>query len=106
MLQFSIVFEPLCLYTTVNISSFHFNFQIEFNFLQVKYLSFLTFRFSDLIAQYILSDSMRDACEHFKQLVYYHGCCVDNKTKCLNLTSYLKKTIMFWYKILKDKLSR
>jgi len=61
---------------------------------------------SENVQQSIMSDSMTDACSAFKRLVNYHGCLIDKSSKCKNVTLYLHKTIMFWYKILKDKLSR
>uniref|UniRef100_H2Y4N9 RAD50-interacting protein 1 n=1 Tax=Ciona savignyi TaxID=51511 RepID=H2Y4N9_CIOSA len=58
------------------------------------------------VQQSILSDSMHDACLTFKTLVNHHTCLTDNQTKCRNLVTFLQETIMFWYKILKDKLTR
>uniref|UniRef100_H2Y4P0 Uncharacterized protein n=1 Tax=Ciona savignyi TaxID=51511 RepID=H2Y4P0_CIOSA len=49
---------------------------------------------------------MHDACLTFKTLVNHHTCLTDNQTKCRNLVTFLQETIMFWYKILKDKLTR
>jgi len=58
------------------------------------------------IQQCILSDSMYDACRTFRQLTRYSSDFMNHNTSCRNLMSYLKETIEFWYKILKDKLNR
>uniref|UniRef100_H2XYV9 RAD50-interacting protein 1 n=3 Tax=Ciona intestinalis TaxID=7719 RepID=H2XYV9_CIOIN len=58
------------------------------------------------VQQSILSDSMQDACATFRTLVNHYTCFTGNQTKCKHLVNYLKDTIMFWYKILKDKLSK
>ena len=63
------------------------------------------FDFSESIQQAILSDSMLDACCIFKRLVTYHGCLIDQSSKCENVTTFLRQTILYWYKILKSKLS-
>ncbi|XP_076818312.1 RAD50-interacting protein 1-like isoform X2 [Clavelina lepadiformis] len=76
-----------------------------------KYISYMKWitkieETSGEIQQSILSDSMKDACIIFKELVNYHTELVNHGTNCCNLTGFLKKMILFWYDILKDKLSK
>ena len=66
----------------------------------------MKYHHSENVQQSILSDSMVDACHAFKRLVTHHGCLIENHTKCKNITQHLHNTIMFWYKILKEKLSK
>nr|CAB3265588.1 RAD50-interacting protein 1-like [Phallusia mammillata] len=57
------------------------------------------------IQQSILSDSIKEACQTFKILTGFSSEFVSKDTRCRNLLAYLTRTIMFWYKILTEKLS-
>ena len=48
---------------------------------------------------------MEDACAAFKKLIEFYLLMGKNNTACENLVSFLTKTILFWYKILKDKFT-
>lgn len=60
--------------------------------------------FSNQIYTALMSNRTSNAVEEFSSLSEYY--IQKQHSKCQNLLQFLKETILFWYNILKDKLSR
>lgn len=92
------------LYDFINIYNKHWYLILKYFEDNIIIVHFVFLIFSNQIHTALMSNRTSNAVEEFSSLSEYY--IQKQHSKCQNLLQFLKETILFWYNILKDKLSR